>query len=212
MGHIVAIGGGEIAEAETEPIDRHVCASTDVDRPRTLFVPTASGDAAGYCDAFDEYYGTRLGCRTDHLLVHDGDVEPDTVRAAIEWADLVYVGGGSVSELLDRWRELGVDELLYDAWQDGTVIAGLSAGAMCWFASGLTDAGTGGSSDTADAPYAPVECLGVDSRRLVHAATDPGSAAGVSRTARRAGWSGTGTRRRLCARAARRRMSGFQCE
>ena len=160
MGHIVAIGGGEIAEAETEPIDRHVCASTGVDRPRALFVPTASGDAAGYCDAFDEYYGTRLGCRTDHLLIHDGGVELDAIRAAIDWADLVYVGGGSVAILLDRWRELGVDELLYDAWQDGTVIAGLSAGAMCWFASGLTDAGAGGSSDTADAPYAPVECLG----------------------------------------------------
>lgn len=153
MSRIIAIGGGEIAEAETEPIDRYVCELTGEDSPAALFVPTASGDAAGYCDGFDAYYGDRLGCRTRHLTLHDEDVEEDRIRADLDWADLVYVGGGSVPLLLARWRETGVDRMLREAYENGTVLAGLSAGATCWFASGLSDAAD-------DAEYSGVDCLG----------------------------------------------------
>ncbi|WP_435177909.1 Type 1 glutamine amidotransferase-like domain-containing protein [Halorussus sp. AFM4] len=153
MGSIFAIGGGEIRDRETEPIDRRVCEATGEDSPAALFVPTASGDAAGYCDGFDAYYGDHLGCRTRHLTLHDADVEEDEIRTDVEWADLVYVGGGSTPLLLDRWRETGADRVLRGAYEDGTVLAGLSAGAMCWFASGLSDAAD-------DAEYAGVDCLG----------------------------------------------------
>lgn len=153
MSRIVAIGGGEIAEGETEPIDRHVCELADADAPAALFVPTASGDAAGYRESFDAYYGDRLGCRTRHLTLHDESVDRAQIQEDLDWADLVYVGGGSVSLLLDRWREFGVDRLLREAYRDGTVIAGLSAGATCWFAGGLTDVG--------DEPaYSATDCLG----------------------------------------------------
>ncbi|WP_157971630.1 Type 1 glutamine amidotransferase-like domain-containing protein [Halorussus litoreus] len=153
MSRIVAIGGGEIKNAETEPIDRHVCELADADAPAALFVPTASGDAAGYCEAFDAYYGDRLGCRTRHLTLHDETVDRTKIQEDVDWADLVYVGGGSVPLLLDRWREFGVDRLLQEAYRDGTVLAGLSAGATCWFAGGLTDAGDG-------SPYSATDCLG----------------------------------------------------
>ncbi|NHN58969.1 peptidase E [Halorussus rarus] len=153
MSRIIAIGGGEIRDRETEPIDRRICGSTGEDSPAALFVPTASGDAAGYCDGFDAYYGDHFGCRTRHLTLHDEDVDEDEIRADVEWADLAYVGGGSTPLLLERWRETGADRLLREACEDGTVLAGLSAGAMCWFASGLSDAAD-------DAAYAGVECLG----------------------------------------------------
>lgn len=153
MSRIVAIGGGEIADGDTEPIDRHVCNVVGTDSPAALFVPTASGDARGYQDAFDAYYGDELGCRTRHLTLHDDEVEEDRIRADLDWADLVYVGGGSVSLLLDCWEACGVDRLLRNAYRDGTVLVGLSAGAMCWFAGGITD-------DSGDAEYSPVDCLG----------------------------------------------------
>lgn len=152
MSRLIAIGGGEISQAETEPIDTHIRELAGGGSPTALFIPTASGDAPDYCDAFDSYYGERLGWETRHLALSDGDADVDRIRTQIEWADLVYVGGGSLPRLLDVWRETGFDRLLYESWQAETIIAGLSAGAMCWFAAGLTDAAEGEE-------YIAVECL-----------------------------------------------------
>jgi peptidase E len=52
--------------------------------------------------------------------------------------DIVYVGGGSMRNLLAIWQAHGLDTLLLDAWKSGIVLAGLSAGAMCWFEAGVT--------------------------------------------------------------------------
>jgi dipeptidase E len=52
--------------------------------------------------------------------------------------DVVYIGGGSMRNLLAIWRAHGLDELLAEAWRRGIVLAGLSAGAMCWFEAGVT--------------------------------------------------------------------------
>lgn len=153
MGRIVAIGGGEITAGETKSIDRYVCEAVESQPPAALFVPTASGDAAGYRDAFDAYFGAELGCRTRHLTLHGDSVDDDRMRADVDWADFVYVGGGSVPLLLERWRELGFDRVLREAHRAGTILAGLSAGAICWFAGGLVD----GSEDAA---FTPIDCLG----------------------------------------------------
>nr|WP_250872870.1 Type 1 glutamine amidotransferase-like domain-containing protein [Halomarina rubra] len=118
MSHVVAIGGGEIADVETEPLDRYVRDLVDAETPTALFVPTASGDAAGYCDTFDSYYGDRLGCRTRHLTLHD-DPGPEAVEADLDWADLVYVGGGNSSLLLDTWRAFEFGRTLRAAYRDG---------------------------------------------------------------------------------------------
>ncbi|WP_433626040.1 Type 1 glutamine amidotransferase-like domain-containing protein [Halomicrococcus sp. NG-SE-24] len=160
MTHIVAIGGGEIAERETERIDRRVVAAADGASPTALFVPTASGDAAGYCERFHRYYGDELGCETTVLRLVDDPDGDDAVERKIAAADLVYVGGGDTGALLDRWRERGVAERLRTAAQDGTLLAGLSAGALCWFDGGLADA-------VPDAEYGPLDALGwVDGLRF----------------------------------------------
>jgi dipeptidase E len=152
MSRLIAIGGGEILQGETEPIDTYICDTAGGASPAALFVPTASGDAPGYCDAFDSYYGERLGCETRHVTLLDGTTDPASIRSQLDWADIIYVGGGSLPRLLDTWRETGFDTMLSEAWRAGTTLAGLSAGAMCWFTSGLTDAGAGED-------YAAVECL-----------------------------------------------------
>ena len=136
---IVAIGGGEIGDRETLRIDKFIVELAGKRTPKALFVPTASGDAAGYCSTFDRIYGTLLGCRTDHLrLLHHAD---DRKRAEdkILWADLIYVGGGNTLRMMKLWRRLGVDRSLILAGKQGSVLAGVSAGAICWYEWGHSD-------------------------------------------------------------------------
>lgn len=136
---IVAIGGGEIGELETEAIDREIVRSTGVARPRALFVPTASNDAGPYWETFQRIYGAHLGCDTSVLRLLADPPSPDQMAEAVGAADLIYVGGGNTLRMMRRWRHLGFDRLLLDAYDKGTVLAGLSAGALCWFSHGHSD-------------------------------------------------------------------------
>jgi peptidase E len=63
---------------------------------------------------------------------------------AVRDADLVYVGGGNTVAMLAIWREFGFDRALREAWEGGTVLAGISAGANCWFERYVTDSVPGG--------------------------------------------------------------------
>lgn len=137
MGRLFAIGGGEIGEAETRTIDEAILDATGRAEPRVLFLPTASGDAAEYVEKFREYY-EELGATTDVLRIA-GPTTPDA-GAAIRRADAVYVGGGATGFMLDVWETRGIDSALREAYESGTVLCGLSAGALCWFAGGLSDA------------------------------------------------------------------------
>jgi dipeptidase E len=61
------------------------------------------------------------------------------IKRKILGADIVYVGGGNTLQMMRIWRRLGVDKLLRSAWENGTVLCGISAGAICWFGSGHSD-------------------------------------------------------------------------
>jgi aminopeptidase N len=41
--------------------------------------------------------------------------------------------------MLAVWREWGLDKILKKAYQNGTIMCGVSAGAICWFEKGVTD-------------------------------------------------------------------------
>jgi dipeptidase E len=137
---LVAIGGGEIRTGETLPIDREIVAFTGVPRPRALFIPTASGDADGYCETFRRVYGEELGCSIETLRLLKDRLAPETLGERIAAADLIYVGGGNTRSMLEEWRRQGIDRLLVAAAGRGTVLCGLSAGALCWFRHGNSDA------------------------------------------------------------------------
>jgi len=156
---IVAIGGGELGMGETLPIDRHIVELTGKKKPCALFIPTASGDSVEYCEAFDAIYGERLGCLTDHLMVHRFDPPKQEIKRKIDWADLIYVGGGNTKAMIARWKELGIDVMLREAGEWGTVLCGLSAGALCWFQIGCSDWPVFEGRE--DIKTAPVDCLGL---------------------------------------------------
>lgn len=142
MKHIVAIGGGEIGRpgypVETTDIDKQIISLSGKTNPAVLFLPTASSDSPGYYEVFSRHYGKRLGCNVTVLNLYSKP-HKRTMESAIERADVIYVGGGNTLKMMTLWRRLGVDELLKKAYEDGTVLCGLSAGAICWFKGGLSD-------------------------------------------------------------------------
>ncbi|MEK6859340.1 MAG: Type 1 glutamine amidotransferase-like domain-containing protein [Nanoarchaeota archaeon] len=140
MGKIIAIGGGELKDLDTFSIDEEVVRLTGKKSPRALFIPTASGDAEGYWETFKQVYGKRLGCKTDVLrLVKETPSEAEIGRKILD-SDLIYVGGGNTQTMLEAWKKFGVDNLLKQAYRKGIVLSGLSAGAICWFRYGCSDA------------------------------------------------------------------------
>ncbi|HET7902326.1 MAG TPA: peptidase E [Candidatus Nanopelagicales bacterium] len=109
---------------------------TGKERPRVLFVMTASADNAQYLAM--SYQACRdLSVDPDHLVVFPYPNQPP--EEALGGADLVWVGGGSVANLLALWRVHGIDEAMRDAWERGVVLGGVSAGSICWHVGGTTD-------------------------------------------------------------------------
>jgi dipeptidase E len=139
MAKIVAIGGGDVARHETLPIDREIVRLTGKARPRALFIPTASGDAPELCRLFRDLYGERLDCATETLLLLREEPTEQEIADRLLNADIIYVGGGNTLAMLELWRRRGVDRLLHRAALAGKVLAGMSAGANCWFRHGLSD-------------------------------------------------------------------------
>ena len=108
-------------------------------RPRIVFLPTASGDKADYLLTFYQQLGGE-NCEPSHLLLFDRTT--DDPAKVVAGADIVMVGGGNTANMLAIWRLHGVERALRDAYADGTVMTGWSAGCLCWFECGITDSFT----------------------------------------------------------------------
>ena len=139
MKTIVAIGGGELKDLETLPIDRAIVRLSKKKRPRALFIPTASNDAAGYWETFQFVYGEKLGCETDVLFLIRERLSKKQIEEKVLSADIIYVGGGNTIRMLRIWKKYGVDKLLRRAYEKGVILSGLSAGAIAWFRYGSSD-------------------------------------------------------------------------
>ena len=139
MGKIVAIGGGDLSALKTKPIDRAIIELSGKSNPRALFIPTASSDRVEYWDTFDRAYRGAYGCETEVLYLLRETPDAADVARKIERADIIYVGGGNTLKMMRRWRRLGVDALLREAYERGAVLCGVSAGAICWFDRGHSD-------------------------------------------------------------------------
>ena len=109
---------------------------TKKDRPKVCFMMTATGDDASYISRSYEAM-SELSVDVTHLSLFPQPNED--VEKRLLSADLVWVGGGSVANLLAVWKLHRVDEVLRTAYENGTVLAGVSAGSICWFIGGTTD-------------------------------------------------------------------------
>ena len=164
MLRVVAIGGGEIGrpgfDVETTAIDAEVVRLAGKAKPRVLFLGTAAQDDPAYFEIVTAHYGTRLGCEVTSLNLYDKAWDAETAAKEIEATDIVYVGGGNTLRMMKLWRRRGIDQALTQAAHRGTVMAGVSAGAICWASKGVSNS-RAYSSSSDNWSYIAVRGLGL---------------------------------------------------
>ncbi len=146
------------------PASAHEPRAASMREPRILFLPTASGDTTAQIAAFHTRFADRF-CVAEHLSLFRLGESRRSLEEIVLSQDILYVGGGSMRNLLAIWRAHDLDRLLIAAWRRGIVLAGISAGAMCWFQSGIT---------RSSGPPEPLSGLGLlEGSLTVHADGEP---------------------------------------
>ena len=144
QGQIVAMGGGGFSMEPENPLLDDFVLSLSRRRPaRVCFLPTASADSPAYVAKFYRAFSGR-SIPTDVTTFDPTAFARHPARTAdlpgvLADQDVIYVGGGNTANLLAIWRAHGIDRILRDAWLGGVVMAGVSAGMLCWFRGGVTD-------------------------------------------------------------------------
>lgn len=105
--------------------------------PRWCAINTAGGDQSIWQARVHEAFYDRDVVVTCLSLFPMPNV--DDVRAHLLAQDVIWVGGGSVANLLAVWQVHGLGETLRECWESGVVLAGVSAGSICWHVGGTTD-------------------------------------------------------------------------
>jgi dipeptidase E len=152
-GQIVAIGGALTKSQTAGPLlFKYIFGLTGKEHPKVLFINTATGDKETTA-AWSFRTVSRLGCLPSELTFFDRTPLPEAMRELVLSQDVILVGGGNTKSMLAVWHAYGLPALLREAWQKGIILAGSSAGAICWFEQCLTDS-------YAD-EYTALDCLGI---------------------------------------------------
>ena len=142
MKKLVLIGGGDTGRGETtystKEIDEEIVKLTEKENPNFLFIGLASSHADSYYDTMKKIY-KELGCTPVYLKKSNLVNNPDIVKQKINDADIIYICGGDTVKLLDHVKEYNLEDLLLEAYNKGTVIAGMSAGAILLSNKGFSD-------------------------------------------------------------------------
>jgi dipeptidase E len=163
---ILALGGGGFTSGDPQDaaLDDLVLELSPRREPRVCFLPTAGGDPAEQVGRFYETFADRA-CQPSHLSLFRLADDPIPLKERLLAQDVIYVGGGSMRNLLAIWRAHELDALLCACWRRGIALAGLSAGAMCWFVGAISR--SGGRPE-------PIGGLGLlDGSLSVHVSSEP---------------------------------------
>jgi len=118
---------------------RYIAALTKKSDPKICFLPTASGDAAGYISRwFEVCQELPLRPYVQRIFISSYGQQRSFEDVLLDM-DAIVVGGGNTLNMIAIWKAQGIDRVLAKAWQKGIVLAGGSAGALCWFEYGLSD-------------------------------------------------------------------------
>jgi len=139
---MVLIGGGEVGRGntsyETKEIDEEIVKMTEKESPNFLFIGLASSFSDSYYDTMKKIY-KELGCNCMYLKKKNILNNPSIVEDKILSADIIYICGGDTVKLLDDVKTYHIDTLLEQALNQGTVLAGMSAGALLLSQKGFSD-------------------------------------------------------------------------
>ena len=135
-GHIIAIGGGGFGRNPNHrKIEKYILELTGKEKPNIVFFPTASAENQDYIIKFYKCF-TKMNCEPSHVTFFQRTPRLDSI---INKADVIYVGGGNTKSMLAVWKEWKLDKLILKAYNNGKILCGVSAGAICWFEQGITD-------------------------------------------------------------------------
>ena len=134
--NIIAIGGGGFGGSPGQGIiEQYILNQARKKRPKICFIPTATGDNEAYKVNFYSTF-TKLSCEPTHL---DFFKRTPDLKKLILNQNIIFVGGGNTKSMLAVWKEWKLDRILKEAYRNGIVMSGVSAGAICWFQNGITD-------------------------------------------------------------------------
>jgi peptidase E len=137
-GRILVMGGHEFDRLDgNEAIVEHIISLTGKEAPKICLLPTASGDPEDQISRFRRSFGSR-GCEVSDISLFRLGANPIDVSAHLMKQDAIYVGGGSLVNLVAVWQPHGIAELIEECLERGVMVVGQSAGAMCWFEAGIT--------------------------------------------------------------------------
>lgn len=127
--NILAISGGGFSKENQAYIDEYLLKISENRGPlKIAFIATASNDAVGYINQFYKAFHAE---NPSHIVINDFELK--NIQEIVNALDIVYVGGGNTQMMLEQWRRTGFDKVLINAYQNGVILAGMSAGAICWF-------------------------------------------------------------------------------
>lgn len=135
-GQIIAIGGGGFGRDPKNPIiEKYIIDQSRLLKPNICFFPTASAENTDYIDNYYRAF-SKLECNPKHISLFS---RTPNLKEEIENSDIIYVGGGNTKSMLAVFEEWDINNLLREAYKAGKILAGVSAGAICWFTQGITD-------------------------------------------------------------------------
>lgn len=150
---IIAIGGGENGRIsssgkkkpyETYEIDKEIIKLSGKEKPRFLLlahsqIPWGEESEIKYFETMKKIYGDIFGCECRLLKISELKSNFQKAIDDVNWADIIYEGGGDTFDMINLWKDTDFDEILKKAWEDGKIMCGISAGAIAWFALGNTN-------------------------------------------------------------------------
>jgi dipeptidase E len=135
---LLVMGGHEFDRLDgNESICDHIIELSGKEKPRICLLPTASGDPEDQISRFRRSFGSR-GCEVSDISLFRLGANPIDVSAHLLSQDAIYVGGGSLLNLVAIWKAHGIGDMLELCLDRGILICGQSAGAMTWFEYGIT--------------------------------------------------------------------------
>ena len=136
MRQVIAIGGGGFGRTQnSNHIEQYILDQAQTNTPNICFIPTATGDTDPYIVNYYSVF-SKLECNPTHISFFKRTID---LKEHILNQDVIFVGGGNTKSMLAVWRDWGLDTILKEAYNQGCVMSGVSAGAICWFEKGLTD-------------------------------------------------------------------------
>lgn len=148
---IIAIGGKACVPPYT--VVKYIVEQAQhagIQRPKVSLLAQATGESAESKLPFYRAF-SKVGAEASEVSLF-GMVDPMKVAANLLTADIIYVGGGNTKSMLALWREWELDVVLKLAYNKGTILSGVSAGAICWFQQGITDS---------KIPLSTLPCMGI---------------------------------------------------